>query len=238
MGISNWWGWKELNLRPTGYEPAALTTELHPHVCVVDICDYNRVYPCGKSDMIDVMSELLLPSTPDITGSAGFALPSEVLSLDIERRLYEGRRVVTVSGPMAVGKTALIDASRVTRRTATEVSADHALQMADYSDAVQNVYVVASVEDYRQRFFRGRAPKIGALQAATAIDQTIATLAQVVDDERFAFVENATGDFARVAYTLRDIALGYVDVEKSERARELGHKMLNWLEIAVDQATT
>lgn len=30
MGISNWWGWKELNLRPTGYEPAALTTELHP----------------------------------------------------------------------------------------------------------------------------------------------------------------------------------------------------------------
>ncbi len=25
-----WWGWKELNFRPTGYEPAALTTELHP----------------------------------------------------------------------------------------------------------------------------------------------------------------------------------------------------------------
>ena len=25
-----WWGWKGLNLRPTGYEPAALTTELHP----------------------------------------------------------------------------------------------------------------------------------------------------------------------------------------------------------------
>ncbi len=25
-----WWGWKGLNLRPTGYEPAALTTELQP----------------------------------------------------------------------------------------------------------------------------------------------------------------------------------------------------------------
>lgn len=25
-----WWGWLELNQRPTGYEPAALTSELHP----------------------------------------------------------------------------------------------------------------------------------------------------------------------------------------------------------------
>ena len=25
-----WWGWLGLNRRPTGYEPAALTTELHP----------------------------------------------------------------------------------------------------------------------------------------------------------------------------------------------------------------
>jgi hypothetical protein len=27
-----WWGEKELNLRPIGYEPTALTTELPPHV--------------------------------------------------------------------------------------------------------------------------------------------------------------------------------------------------------------
>ena len=26
-----WWGWEELNLRPIGYEPTALTTELQPH---------------------------------------------------------------------------------------------------------------------------------------------------------------------------------------------------------------
>lgn len=26
-----WWGWLGLNQRPTGYEPAALTAELHPH---------------------------------------------------------------------------------------------------------------------------------------------------------------------------------------------------------------
>jgi hypothetical protein len=25
-----WWGWLGLNQRPTGYEPAALTAELHP----------------------------------------------------------------------------------------------------------------------------------------------------------------------------------------------------------------
>lgn len=25
-----WWGWLDLNQRPTGYEPAALTPELHP----------------------------------------------------------------------------------------------------------------------------------------------------------------------------------------------------------------
>ena len=29
LGI--WWGWLGLNQRPTGYEPAALTAELHPH---------------------------------------------------------------------------------------------------------------------------------------------------------------------------------------------------------------
>ncbi len=29
-----WWGWLELNQRPTGYEPAALTAELHPRVAV------------------------------------------------------------------------------------------------------------------------------------------------------------------------------------------------------------
>ncbi len=26
-----WWGYLDLNRGPTGYEPAALTTELHPH---------------------------------------------------------------------------------------------------------------------------------------------------------------------------------------------------------------
>ena len=25
-----WWGWQDLNLRPIGYEPTALTPELHP----------------------------------------------------------------------------------------------------------------------------------------------------------------------------------------------------------------
>lgn len=25
-----WWGWLDLNQRPIGYEPTALTTELHP----------------------------------------------------------------------------------------------------------------------------------------------------------------------------------------------------------------
>ena len=29
--IKIWWGWLGLNQRPTGYEPAALTAELHPH---------------------------------------------------------------------------------------------------------------------------------------------------------------------------------------------------------------
>ena len=27
-----WWGWRDLNLRPIGYEPTALTTELQPHI--------------------------------------------------------------------------------------------------------------------------------------------------------------------------------------------------------------
>ena len=27
-----WWGWLDLNQRPIGYEPTALTTELHPHM--------------------------------------------------------------------------------------------------------------------------------------------------------------------------------------------------------------
>jgi hypothetical protein len=31
-GQSYWWGWQDLNLRPSGYEPPALTTELHPHI--------------------------------------------------------------------------------------------------------------------------------------------------------------------------------------------------------------
>ena len=30
--IIPWWGRLELNQRPTGYEPAALTPELRPHV--------------------------------------------------------------------------------------------------------------------------------------------------------------------------------------------------------------
>ena len=30
MIIPCWWGWQELNLRPIGYEPTALTAELHP----------------------------------------------------------------------------------------------------------------------------------------------------------------------------------------------------------------
>jgi hypothetical protein len=30
-----WWGWKELNLLPSGYEPPALTDELQPHVEVI-----------------------------------------------------------------------------------------------------------------------------------------------------------------------------------------------------------
>lgn len=32
MKKAEWWGWLDLNQRPTGYEPAALTTELHPLV--------------------------------------------------------------------------------------------------------------------------------------------------------------------------------------------------------------
>lgn len=36
----NWWGWLGSNQRPTGYEPAALTTELHPRSKY-----YNIVWP-------------------------------------------------------------------------------------------------------------------------------------------------------------------------------------------------
>jgi hypothetical protein len=32
-----WWGWQDLNLRPIGYEPTALTPELHPR----NRCDYT-----------------------------------------------------------------------------------------------------------------------------------------------------------------------------------------------------
>jgi hypothetical protein len=34
-----WWGWQDLNLRPIGYEPTALTTELHP---LANREDYNN----------------------------------------------------------------------------------------------------------------------------------------------------------------------------------------------------
>ena len=30
MVFFDWWGWMGSNHRPTGYEPAALTPELHP----------------------------------------------------------------------------------------------------------------------------------------------------------------------------------------------------------------
>ena len=29
--LFHWWGWKESNLLPSGYEPPALTDELQPH---------------------------------------------------------------------------------------------------------------------------------------------------------------------------------------------------------------
>ena len=31
-GVVFWWGYLDLNQGPTGYEPAALTTELYPHI--------------------------------------------------------------------------------------------------------------------------------------------------------------------------------------------------------------
>lgn len=31
MAEYKWWGWLDLNQRPIGYEPTALTTELQPH---------------------------------------------------------------------------------------------------------------------------------------------------------------------------------------------------------------
>jgi hypothetical protein len=30
MVTGRWWGWLDLNQRPSGYEPPALTPELHP----------------------------------------------------------------------------------------------------------------------------------------------------------------------------------------------------------------
>ncbi len=33
-----WWGWLGLNQRPIGYEPTALTAELHP----LNRCEYSR----------------------------------------------------------------------------------------------------------------------------------------------------------------------------------------------------
>ena len=30
INVSKWWGWQDLNLRPIGYEPTALTPELQP----------------------------------------------------------------------------------------------------------------------------------------------------------------------------------------------------------------
>lgn len=38
-----WWGWLDLNQRPTGYEPAALTTELHPHRSFAIIANFAVV---------------------------------------------------------------------------------------------------------------------------------------------------------------------------------------------------
>lgn len=176
------------------------------------------------------MSQLLLPREQDAPGFSGFTLPTEVLSHDIIRRLDEGRRVVTLSGPAAVGKTALINATRVTRSVVAEVSAEQALRIADYSDAVQNVCLVTNTEDYRERFFKERVRRTSLLSVIRANDDAVTLLARSVNDERFIFVENVSGDFAGAARTLRDVALGYIDVEKSERARQAGQAMLGWLE--------
>ena len=43
-GLDIWWGWPDLNLRPIGYEPTALTTELHPHIRAI----VNGVYTTSR----------------------------------------------------------------------------------------------------------------------------------------------------------------------------------------------
>ena len=176
------------------------------------------------------MSQLLLPREQDAPGFSNFALPTEVLGHDMMQRPDEGRRVVMLSGPAAVGKTALINATRAARRVVAEVSPEQALHMADYSDAVQNVCLVSDTEDYRERFFKERVRRTSLLSVISANDDAVALLARSVNDERFVFVENASDDFAGAARTLRDVALGYIDVEKSERARQSGRAMLSWLE--------
>ncbi len=40
--MSVWWGRLDLNQRPIGYEPTALTTELRPRIESVNREEYNR----------------------------------------------------------------------------------------------------------------------------------------------------------------------------------------------------
>ncbi|MCA9329684.1 hypothetical protein KDA11_03495 [Candidatus Saccharibacteria bacterium] len=163
---------------------------------------------------------------------------SETDTTALQQELRIGRRIVTLSSLPNINRLALL--KRLPNKCADsiyDISVTQALELSEQYDFIYNVFAVSSVVEYSKWLRQSKASNnLGSL--IFNIDHTIEALAKYVDNQNLIFLDASLKNQDKVTLTLSDICYGYIDIEKSELARNVGAVLLGDLEELSMKATT